>query len=42
MLAISAVAHSIPVARERAYAAAATVTFDDMVMRSDIAGKVAS
>ncbi|HSN02277.1 MAG TPA: phosphoribosylamine--glycine ligase [Acidimicrobiales bacterium] len=42
VLAVSAVAHSIPVARARAYAAAATVTFDGMVMRSDIAGKVAS
>ena len=42
VLAISAVAASIAHARERAYAAAATVSFDGMVMRSDIAGKVAS
>jgi phosphoribosylamine---glycine ligase len=42
ILAISAVAPSVRAARERAYAAAATVSFDGMVMRSDIAGKVAS
>ncbi len=40
VLAISALGPSIGVARERAYAAAATVSFDGMVMRTDIAGKV--
>ncbi len=42
VLAISAVADSIDIAREHAYAAAATVSFDGMVMRTDIAGKAVS
>ena len=42
VLAVSAVADSIVNARERAYTAAATVSFDGMVMRTDIAGKAVS
>ena len=42
VLAISAVAPSLEVARARAYAAAGTVSFEGMVMRSDIARKVVS
>ncbi|HET9089901.1 MAG TPA: phosphoribosylamine--glycine ligase [Acidimicrobiales bacterium] len=42
VLALSAVADSIGHARERAYAAAATLSFDGMVMRTDIAGKAVS
>jgi phosphoribosylamine--glycine ligase len=41
VLALSAVAPSLAEARERAYAAAATVSFEGMVWRSDIAREVA-